>query len=307
MSATGTQHQWVLLAARDGSCSAQQCAVVEVTDDAGRSWEPLGAIDIATSTTLSADSVREVRFAGDGTNGWTFGGDLLSTHDAGASWTAPTLPVQGVVTSLEAWGAFVYAVVDNEQGSVSLLRSPVSYDDWQQVDLGTDPASISTLVVSSRAAAVLARPPNSDVGNLLLTSTDGTSWLSHQPCADGGYPTTLSTTENSLWVMCSDGATAFARVSPDDGQTWVDAAGEFLVGSQLAARDASSAVVADPAGGISLIGVGHVPVAVTDSDLTDVMLAGFTNPATGYVLDADGQVLRTDDGGQTWQPYSLPD
>jgi len=156
-------------------------------------------------------------------------------------------------------------------------------------------------------AAVLARPPNSDVGNLLLTSTDGTSWLSHQPCADGGYPTTLSDTENSLWVMCGDGATASARVSPDDGQTWVDAAGEFPVGSQLAARDVSSAVVADPARGISLIGVGHEPVAVTDSDLTDVMLAGFTNPATGYMLDADGQVLRTDDGGQTWQPYSLPD
>ncbi len=308
LSATGTERQWVLLAVPDRDCPEQRCAVVEVTDNAGKSWEPLAAIDIPTSTRLDDDTVRDVRFAGDGTNGWTFGGELLSTHDAGASWTMPTLPVPGIVTSLEAWGDFVYAVVvDDEQGSVSLVRSPVSYDDWQQVDLGTDPYAISSLVVAERVVAVLARPMNSDGGNVVLVSTDGVSWATHQPCTDGRYPSTLSTTGNSLWTMCSDDVTSVARVSLDDGQTWIDAAGEFPAGSQLAARDDTTAVVADPAGdSLTLIGVDQAPVEVTDADLTDVDLAGFTNPTTGYVLDADGQVLRTDDGGRTWQPYSPP-
>ena len=308
LSATGSEHQWVLLAVPDPDCPEQRCAVVEVTENAGKSWEPLSAIDIPTSTRPDDDTVREVRFAGDGTNGWAFGGDLLSTHDAGASWTTPTLPAPGIVTSLEAWGDFVYAVViDDEKGSVALVRSPVGYDDWQRVDLGTDPYSISSLVVSQRVVALLARPMNSDVGNLVLVSSDGVSWTAQQPCTGGQYPSTLSTTGNSLWTMCSDDTSAVARVSLDDGQTWIDAAGEFPPGSELAARDDTTAVVADPAGdSLTLIGVDQAPVAVTDADLTDVDLAGFTNPTTGYVLDADGQVLRTDDGGRTWQPYSLP-
>lgn len=309
LSATGTQHQWVLLAAPDPNCPEQQCAVVQVTEDAGRSWKPLSAIDVGVSARPSGNTVHEVRFAGDGTNGWTFGGELLATHDAGASWTMPSLPVSGAVTSLEAWGDFVYAVIaDEQQGVASLVRSPIGDDDWQQVDLGTDHAELSTLVVSKRVVAVLARPMNSDVGNLALVSSDGVSWQSHQPCEGGPFPSTLSAAENSLWVLCTDGTTAKARVSRDDGQTWADVPGDFSVGSQLAARDDSTAAVADPIDdGITLIGVGQAPVKVAVADLTNVGLAGFTNPTTGYVLDPNGQVLRTDDGGQTWQPYSLPD
>ncbi|HEU0128809.1 MAG TPA: hypothetical protein VFQ48_09415 [Pseudonocardiaceae bacterium] len=297
----------MLFAVPDDSCPQQQCAVVEVTKDAGKSWKPLSAVDVGVSARPVGDTVREVRFAGDGTNGWTFGGELLATHDAGASWTTPALPVSGSVTSLEAWGEFVYAVVTDEaQGTASLVRSPVASDDWRTVDLGAVPAEIPALVVSEQVVAVLARPADSDVESL-LTSSDGVTWQTRTPCEEGRSPSTLSTTEKSMWLLCSDDTAAHARVSVDGGQTWEGAPGEFSLGSQLAARDPSTAAVADPAGrGLTLVAVDHQPVQVSDSELDDVVLAGFTNPTTGYVLDANGDVLRTDDGGKTWQPYSLP-
>lgn len=312
LAATGEQQQWVLLAAADKSCPQNQCAVVEVTKNGGRSWEPLSAIEVGVSPEDQADpaedTVRELRFADDGTNGWTFGGELLSTHDAGVSWTAPSLPVPGAVTSLEAWGDSVYAIISDEtQATVALVRSPVDYDEWQVVSLETDAAELSTLVTSERIVALLARPTVGDVASLALVSTDGVSWEAQQPCEGASLPSTLSTTDTSLWALCTDGTTTTARVSRDDGQTWSDVPGEFSVGSQLAARDDSTAAVADSAHeGITLIGVGREPTEVSDADLVDVGLAGFTNPTTGYVLDAEGEVSRTDDGGRTWRPYSLP-
>ena len=308
LSATDSQHQYVLLATGSFGCSPP-CVEVDVTDDAGATWHPTAGLDLGTAEPdPTSGSANEVRFAGGGEDGWVFGGALRSTHDGGETWTRPTVPAKGIVMSLEAWGDTAYATVGDPQslGPTTLVRSPVGHDDWQPVNVGTPLSFVTQLAVSQQLVAVLGSPKPVSQANELLVSTDAKTWKDVQPCTKGQWPSSVSTTATSLWTVCSGPGGAAVFVSTDSGNTWTIVPGEFFPGSQVQARDDTTAVVIDSnRTGISLVTVKNQPEHLL-ADQGDFLPIGFTNPTTGYLRTADGGIVRTLDSGATWQDYPLP-
>ncbi len=308
LSATDTEHQYVLLTTGRDGCRAP-CAEVDKTSDGGQTWQHTAPLDVAPSfPDPTEDTVYGVRFAGDGTNGWVFGGALRSTHDGGASWTKPTLPAKGIVTTLESSASYVYAsVYDDPSGTATIVRSPVDHDAWEKVDMGSRLRLVSAIAVSSGLVAVLGSPSQVSDDNQINTSTDqGASWNQSSPCKLGDWPSSVSTSANALWTLCS-GKTAAAWVTTNAGTTWNDhVPGSFSPGGFVLGRDDTTAVVIDTgAPGISLVTVGNPPEHVL-ADRGDFLPIGFTNPTTGYLRTYDGGILRTTDSGATWQTYPLP-
>jgi len=309
LSATDSKHQYVLLTTGPDGCRAP-CAEVDKTSDGGLTWQRTAPLDVAPAfPDPTGTTVHDVRFAGDGTNGWVFGGALRSTHDGGATWTRPTLPAKGTITTLESSASFVYAsVYDQRNGTAAILRSPVDHDAWKQVDLGSRLHLVTAIAVSSDIVTVLSSATYLSQDNQLYASTDdGASWNQTSPCKPGDWPSSVSTSANAVWTLCSGATSATALVTTDGGTTWnADVPGSFAPGGVVLGRDDTTAVViAAGTPGITLVTVGNPPEHVL-ADRGNFSPIGFTNPTTGYLRTNDGDILRTTDSGATWQTYPLP-
>ncbi|MGH3448098.1 MAG: hypothetical protein ACRDP4_10810, partial [Nocardioidaceae bacterium] len=308
LTATGSNHQWVLAATPGRDCEWKHCATIFATTDGGAHWQTKGQLPAPTIVTGSPgpSTVDQVRFAGSGSDydGWVYGESLWSTHDSGASWQRPD--VGGSVYQLAAWGDHVYAAVSSNlpgDDTSRLLRSPVSHDDWKPVDVGVKMASIESIAVAKGGAALIYSNAT-HMRNRVLVSTDGQRWTDEQPCPGQRDPIQLSTAGPSLWVACSGKHTITLQVSTDEGQTWQPAVGTFPLTGRLAARDGSAAVVAGPAPGVAhLVSTTGPPAKVSQPLQSAVSFAGFTNDSTGYLVGAKGKIVHTTDGGRTWTPY----
>lgn len=310
LSATDSAHQFLLRAEPGPGCGSQGCAAVWATARAGTSWTRLGAgagsLQIqAAATAEQADTVGQVRFAGNGSDGWVFGGALRSTHDGGTTWQQPRLPGSGQVSRLEAWGSFVYAVVNGPSGA-TVLSSPTARDSFRRVKI-RPLVSVSSLVASQHQAALIAKTGVTAPNRLFLSST-GRAWNPDpNTCQPGWWPQALSTAGDALWMVCTDGRQSTAQVSTDQGRSWSTAKAVLMRGDVVGARDSTHAVTVGPGvSGIQLISTIRAPVKVADYPLGRADLVGFTNPAVGYVMDDAGNVIRSADGGNSWQLYNLP-
>lgn len=318
LSATGTNAQYILRDVAGRGCPSAGCAVVSVTQNAGRTWRQLPRLPAAGSWLPNhRGTVDSVRFAGDGRDGWAYGGALLSTHDYGRTWNRVSLPVPGLVTRLEAWGSGVYAAAyDPVTDTALLLRSPAGAERWSVARLGMNVRRIDDIAVSQQVVAVLAGRSALPGHDMLLTSRDGRTWSASKPCTSRSTPsagtqkaapTSLSTTATSLWAVCASGQRAYVVVSVDGGASWRRLPDQFTADARVAARDATTAVVTDPTRpGVTMVGVGGTSQHITGPLLANVSPIGFTNPRTGYLQTGAGGVLRTRDGGATWAPYPLP-
>ena len=310
LSATDSDHQYVLVAGKFG-CQGD-CLKAYRTDDAGASFEPTSRIGLIPSDPdPTSDTAYGIRFA-DPDDGWVFGGGLRSTHDGGASWTTPTLPADGIVTSLEAWGSYVFAVVeDGESGTSSLVRSDVGADDWRPVDVGTPIRFATQLARSESVTALLASPTQASTGNeVFVSSDDGDTWAGGlDPCTGKTFPNSISTSEGALWTVCvpragRTGATAY--VSTDAGGSWTPAEGSFGPGTQIQARDATAAFMLDVnKSGVTLVTVDGEPERKLVGE-GNFLAVGFTTPSTGYLQSFEYRIIRTQDSGVTWQDYPTP-
>ena len=310
LSATDSDHQYVLVAGKFG-CQGN-CLKAYTTDDAGASFEPTGPVGLIPSDPdATSDTAFGIRFA-DTDNGWVFGGGLRATHDGGATWTTPTLPADGIVTSLEAWGTFVFAVVQNpETSDVTVERSDVGSDDWSTVDIGTPLQYATQLARSEDVTALLASPTQVSADNeVFVSNDDGDSWAGDRdPCTRKTYPSSISTSEGALWTVCSPdkgrtGATPY--VSTDSGVTWTSTEGSFSPGTQIQARDGGAAFVLDASkSGTTLVTVDGAPERQLVGE-GYFFAVGFTTPSTGYLQSDDYRMIRTQDSGATWQDYPTP-
>ncbi len=321
LSATGDEHQWVLGKTPGGhDCAYSSCATVFSTDQHGTTWADLGQLPAAPATTVdpTTTSVSQLRFTkrADGTyDGWAFGNALWSTHDSGQSWSADSAP-PGQVTQLEAWGGYVYAGVSSAvpgADTATLYRSSTEKDDWQPVPVGTGLTSVQSL---SAAQGVLGLVDSGGPRSTLYVSKDGISWERQDPCPTGFDPGTLSTATDtatgtgSLWVTCDGASSTLIRfMDTTSFGTWQAPTGTGFGGTiSLAARTPTSAMVAGAGvSGILQVSATLPPFQVYPQSVGTPLYFGFTNDHYGYLLNTDGAIVSTTDGGKTWAPYAVSD
>lgn len=271
---------------------------VAVTKDGGTSFAVAGRIRAPAAhdpSEVGPDTVRHLTFAPDGRHGWAYGGAVWSTRDAGRSWSR-THAVPGTVERLETDGSAAYALVRGTD-AWRLWRTTVGTADWRM--LAVELRDPSTLTVTNRLVALTDRD---DGGSYVLVSTDsGASFARHDtPCAphDAGQ---VAAAGASLWLTCATGTERTVHLSTDQGATWARVPTGPLPGtaSELGVRNAREAVAALP-GRAMLLGPDGVTEATVEG-LGEPTSADFSTEQVGYLLDAEGNLFRTTDGGATWR------
>ena len=264
-------------------------------------------------------SAAALAMAADGKHGyfaWDTDG-LLATADGGRTW----LPVKGPDGAARAKGT---AVIDGDQVLLSMLddcaggdcpdqlwRAQLGRADWHEV---TVPLRKGEGLFDLHArAGVLNGIAVSPGGESLLRSADsGDTWTrvtpEPNPCAGCNgtctpYPTGADATVASC--MTGDSWTDVVRISTD-GRTWSD-----LARPGVGEKHQVQWVVAVDDGHTFLIGTasGVLRVDADGGELEGVDglrkggypgEVGFVTAKVGHILDEDGQLTRTEDGGRTW-------
>lgn len=327
LTATGTDHQWVLAKTPGSDCGLPECATVFSTGDHGANWSDVGHLPAppATADTAGPDTVSQLRFAQrqDGSkiyDAWAYGNALWSSHDSGVTWSKAQSPA-GYVTQLEAWGDFVYAGVSSStpgSDTATLYRSPTTEDAWKPVQVsprGVDGlTSVQSLAAASGLVALIDTPPGRPA--VVYVSTDGTVWNRESPCPRGTDAVALSTasdagkTVGSLWVTCQGVSHSVIRFTDtQDLGTWHDVPkDDFPVAVSVAAESPTLAFVAgDGISGIKRVPTTGAASTVSASGVGPPIMFGFTNVSHGYLLDASGTMVSTTNGGGAWLPYAVSD
>jgi len=139
---------WVIgQAGTPGKCADKNpyfCTSIARTDNAGLTWT--GGPAPTTGPPSGASGVTGIRFL-DGVNGWAFGPELWSTHDAGQTWVRQN--TRGMrVTDLETVNHWAYALFASckqtpqtqfnyECLSYTLMATPAGTDNWAPVGAAT--------------------------------------------------------------------------------------------------------------------------------------------------------------------------
>ena len=204
----------------------------------------------------------------------------------------------GLVERLETAGGATYALA-RDGDAWTLWRTPVDHEAWRQVDIAlTDPDG---LAVTSDLVAVADRTEDrTDV----WVSTDGGTAFDQRttPCEPSLDAGRLSATTGSLWLTCPTGTAASVHVSTDAGASWTKVPSGVpalsATATELGARSASRAVAAVPGEALTLTSGGTTRTPVPG--LGNPAFAGFTSDRVGYILDLEGHLFRTVDGGAAW-------
>jgi photosystem II stability/assembly factor-like uncharacterized protein len=315
ITAASEQNFWVL----GQAAGAPDTATVAVTRDGGSSFSalpPFGAKVVRDDNRrtgeednqLTEKTVREVRFSADARNGWAYGGALWTTHEGGRAWK-PIRSVPGLVERVEASAGAAYALVRHD-GSWTLWRSPVDEDAWKPLNVVLNqPASLAVtrdlVAVTDRVQGKAYVVVSADAG---ATFTQRTT-----PCEPDLEAGSLSASAKALWLTCPTGTAASVNVSEDAGATWSQVPSGIpaisATASSLGARSPRRAVVAVPGRALILGKDGDAKSTADDAapvkGLGTPTYAGFTSDRVGYILDVDGGLFRTTDGGGTWSSVSV--
>lgn len=303
VTAIDTSTFWVL-----GSAPGSGTATVAATRDGGDSFSAIGTLDakLATGTNQeSTASVHDIRFA-DSQHGWAYGGGLWSTEDGGRSWQRIDA-VSGSVRSLAVGDGRVFALA-RDGGQWGLWRSASGTDAWQRLDV--DLLDPDDLAVGDGAVAV---SDHSQDATYLQVSTDGGNTFEQRPtdCSPDLSAGELSASADALWLTCPTGMSASrVAVSSDQGAHWesVNPGGPGIPAnsSALGALSGDTGLVAAP-GQVRLVNPDATdgPMRVQVPGLGSPTYAGFTTSEVGYLLDTDGHLFRTSDGGSTWNQVTF--
>jgi photosystem II stability/assembly factor-like uncharacterized protein len=243
------------------------------TTDGGRSFETIGAPQLPTEGTVPT-----LRFA-DRRDGFAFvlgfGGTFFATHDGGTTWQKLRL---GTVLAFETARGNVYVVTARCSrpacSRYRLERSPAWSNAWRPQALPFTPdGSIVDLAAHGSHVWLLGTPRRNPQAQRaeLVRSTDGarTFVKGHGPCYPGLGGDLEPSSTSVVWAVCPTGMLAGAWRSIDGGTTFVNLKTPPLVNSAtLAPASANTAVLARNG--------------------------------------ARTRLLRTTDGGRTWQPVQMP-
>lgn len=289
------------------------------TRDGGKSWASIPG----PPTSLApggGTGVRKVRFA-DLDNGWAFDPDLWVTHDGGAHWARPTLPVAGSpsVSDLAASGGLAHAVAID--GSVfDILTTPAGRDAWQiwptKLPIGAGPVPAAQVVLQGGSGWVLQNDRTVVNGARLA----GGAWVPWQPpCANpsvGGPATLAASTPADLVAACSEGRFSGPAV---DVRVFLSTNGVTFPAQGTVVPSATDAQgAASPVPSTILVADAGRLVASFDRAATWRTVfsgssnqgwedLGFTSSTQGVVVETGqgtqpGALLMTHDGGHSWVP-----
>ncbi len=226
------------------------------------------------------------------------------------------------MTQLESWGDSVYAGVSSSvagDDTATLYRSPTTEDSWKPVPVtGKGVSGLGDLTsVQALAAAkgVLGLIDSGGLHSVLYVSPDGESWQPESPCPHGMDASALSTASNasqtvgSLWVTCRDSSHSVIRYTTTKDLTrWQGVPDSFSSTASVAAQSPELAFVAgDGVTGLKRVSINAPATPVAADGVGPPTLFGFTNVSDGYLLDADGNIVSTTNGGGTWSPYAVTD
>ena len=296
------------------------------TSDAGRHWVTSGAELPAAPQSTAPEQVAAV----DGARTWvvTDTGTLLVTGNAGASWSAQSLPTP-VVAAASA-GGWLWALscppVTSNSCRPDVERMKLPAGTWTAAHPGLPVSELEPqLDVLSAAASVVVVPGT----RLALASTadGGTRWAvraappgPQNMCrGDGGSALFTAADPRDWWLLCTGGAAAGSSTkalmrSVDAGRTWTIAASVPSLSvpvrpGSLARQDAAAIAAGSPE--VLWLATANTVTESTDGGMT--WSQSLFNPqgtfgqfsvqssTNAWLLAPDAGLWHTTDG-TTWRP-----
>jgi photosystem II stability/assembly factor-like uncharacterized protein len=272
-TAISADQYWLLGVA---PCSNPVCTSIVRTTDGGAHFVGLPApVAPITAGGSSTAGINTLRFA-DVLDGYAFatgaGGEFWDTHDGGEQWAQQNFLSGRELMAFGTGGGYAFALVGScQQGTCSdivLERSPVGSDQWAALSVpgvsgGID--QLATMAVHGTDLWFSATTSLTQAHQVLVAGTGSGSSFSTftSPCFSGLGGTIEATSSDVLWAVCPTGMEAQAFRSTDGGAEWGTLNVGSLENSALLAPASDTAAVIEPS--------------------------------------AQGQFLRTSDGGSTWQ------
>lgn len=244
-------------------------------------------------------NLQGVFFLTDGRRGWAVGtgGRIVATQDAGFTWTLQTSntveDLNGVwfTTSSHGWAV----------GATGTVRRTVNGGaTWQVVNTGVAIEDLHDVVFANPDTGFAVGA----TGVILRTVDGGATWTRRNPTAFTLRSVSLASARD-VWAVGDNGAIVGTH---DAGATW------FTVTPAVTAQTLNAVWrrSESKAWAAGLLGVAPRTAAGPDSTEWVLGNAGaseqlhgvcFPSDLIGYVVGTDGvgAVLRTDDGGLTWE------
>jgi len=323
----------------DAPCKNPVCTSIVRTTDGGASFvglpAPTAPLDTGSGGSGGSGGVNTIRFA-NALDGYVFGsnqeGPFWETHDGGELWTQPSaISGQGLL-SFGTGAGYAFALVGTCPGgscsNISLLRSPVSSDEWSPLNLPVPAgASIGAGMAVSGADVWVSLSASQPKQMLLASDDSGSTWTTYtSPCLSGLGGNLQATSASVLWAVCPTGMLAGLMRSTDGGANWQAlTTATPLPNSVLLAPSSGTDAVLASAGQeqLELTTDGGTTWQKVSSPVTNGYWAwiGFTNASTGSALSSASsapagwpwpngplpeQLWRTSDAGTNWTgPLSI--
>ncbi len=216
-------------------------------------------------------------------------------------------------------------IVATTNGGVSWKAQHVAGGSSPQLSGVSCPTPTRCMAVGSNGASL----PGSGV--VVTTTNAGSAWAPATPPSNAlAVTSVVCTTSSSCTAIVSDGTLTWSASSDDFGKSWQQEGGLpafFLPGNSLTCATSGSCLIAGYVptsnshgeGAVALsTDNGHtwalatVPAGVgllqsaTCLTASECVAAGTTNTTVSDVVPAKGQLLRSTDGGHTWQLSTRP-
>lgn len=185
------------------------------------------------------------------------------------------------------------------------LPSPTTpAGQWEQVSKMKAPATLRMAAFMDQSFGIVGGPSMQGIAR--TTSDGGKTWTVAGDSSGCLFGLDVIDAQTIWECHASD-----VRVTTDAGQTWSgNKRSPGQPGCKISAIDANTAFVVSPSDLIITHdgGVTRQPLPLPGDLQTDQVAAiSFRSETDGYILDADGQLHVTADGGKTWEDMPSPD
>lgn len=228
-------------------------------------------------------------------NGWIAGQDglILHTDDGGKTWTPQT--------SNTTEHLFSVCFKDPNTGWIigafgTLLHTSDGGKNWSQQGEKIDCIYNKVFFVDKLHGWIVG-----EFGTILGTKDGGNTWAKQEnPLGEGTLFDVFFKDQSEGWITGMDGK---ALVTSDGGANWME------LNSPIKEHLLSIQVIGDTGWAVGLKGTyamlkGSSWVDFTQKIPTRAWLKQcfFVDSKTGWIVGSVGTILRTTDGGQTWEP-----